>query len=346
MDRRNTTKQAADEVAPWRSSSWKLLVKALVFAALALAVFLAVRKMFAEWERTGESFADLSIRWGWIGVATSSYAAGQMLFAWFWHQLVRELGGRPGPARTLWAYTAGTLGKYIPGKAGVVLLRTALVSPDRDRRVATGLIAVYEVFTALAVGAIAAGVLLALSLPGVWVWWSCAFAMGFAFAIGLHPSVFGRVAKVASLTFRNQQRGDLRRWSLAWRRWGVLQVAGWLGTGFSFVAVGLALDLPVWSVVDACAFGGAIALATVIGFVFVFVPSGLVVREMVVVGVLAASFGHNEVLIASCVMRMVSIAGELFSAAMALAATCVAASPVLTPPDGDCDVELDAGTDG
>lgn len=318
-----------------RTRAWKLAAKAVVFAVLAWAVYLAVRKGLAEWQRTGTSFDDLSLDWRWLVPATLSFTLGQLLFGSFWLRLLRDLGIRAGAARTLWAYTAGTLGKYIPGKAGVVLLRTAMVEPDRDMRIVTGLSAVYEVFTALAVGSLFAGVTLVVSLPGLWVWWGGAFAMAIGFAVGMHPAVFGWVAKLASLTFRNQQRGDLARWSHVWRRWGVLQLLGWVATGLSFLAVAWSLDLPIATLGGAAAFAGSIALATTIGFVCIFVPSGLVVREMVIVGVLAASFGHAEVLVASCVMRMVSIAGELLAAAVGLLAARLptsASAPATSDP--------------
>lgn len=304
-----------------RARAWKLAAKAVVFAVLAWAVYLAVRKMLAQWQRTGTSFDDLSLDWRWLVPATLCFTLGQLLFGSFWLRLLRDLGIRVGAAQSLWAYTAGTLGKYIPGKAGVVLLRTAMVEPDRDMRIVTGLSAVYEVFTALAVGSLFAGVTLVVSLPGLWVWWGGAFAMAIGFAVGMHPAVFGWVAKLASLTFRNQQRGDLARWSHVWRRWGVLQLLGWVATGLSFLVVAWSLDMPIKSMGEAAAFAGSIALATTIGFVCIFVPSGLVVREMVIVGVLAASFGQTEVLVASCVMRMVSIAGELLAAAVAMLVT-------------------------
>ena len=68
---------------------------------------------------------------GWLVAAGLIYLAGLLPFALFWFRVLRVLGQRPTLRETLRAYYIGHLGKYVPGKAMVVVMRTALIRSDR-----------------------------------------------------------------------------------------------------------------------------------------------------------------------------------------------------------------------
>ena len=50
---------------------------------------------------------------------------------WFWYRTLQAFGQAPEGLSSLRAFFIGHLGKYVPGKAMVVVLRTALVRGAR-----------------------------------------------------------------------------------------------------------------------------------------------------------------------------------------------------------------------
>src|SRR5262245_35219306 len=67
------------------------------------------------------------LRPGWVILSGVLYLASQLPAGLFWHSVLRSLGQRVTSGRALRAYYIGHLGKYVPGKAMVVVLRAALV---------------------------------------------------------------------------------------------------------------------------------------------------------------------------------------------------------------------------
>src|SRR5690349_10830333 len=67
------------------------------------------------------------LQWGWAVVSGLCYLASQVPCGWFWHGVLRGLGQHPARYAAMRAYFIGHLGKYVPGKAMVVVLRTALI---------------------------------------------------------------------------------------------------------------------------------------------------------------------------------------------------------------------------
>ena len=88
------------------------------------------------------------------------YLLGLLPAGLYWHYVLKVLGQDVRLANTLRAYYIGHLGKYVPGKAMVVILRTGMV---RGHRVDTAVAAAsvfFETLTMMAVGAfLAAGIL-------------------------------------------------------------------------------------------------------------------------------------------------------------------------------------------
>ncbi len=82
-----------------------------------------------------------------------AYGLGMLPAAWFWRQSLLRLS-QPAPrGRTLYAYCAGHLGKYFPGKAMVIILRVGILAPLGVLKVATTLTIFLETLTMMAVEA-------------------------------------------------------------------------------------------------------------------------------------------------------------------------------------------------
>jgi uncharacterized membrane protein YbhN (UPF0104 family) len=102
-----------------------LLFRLAVIGLVAWGVHRTLKDAFAEWRQHGWSLTDL--QWGWLAAACVLYVAGLLPAGIYWHRLLAALGVETRLVRALRAYYIGHLGKYVPGKAMVVLLRAGMV---------------------------------------------------------------------------------------------------------------------------------------------------------------------------------------------------------------------------
>jgi glycosyltransferase 2 family protein len=84
---------------------------------------------------------------------------------------------------------------------------------------------------------------------------------------------------------------------------------------------------------------GAVALATISGFVVAVVPGGLGVREGVLMSLLAPALGRDLAVVAAVLLRLVWVVAELAAAAVLV--------PMLRPPGTSPEYpsEAEPGTD-
>src|SRR5262249_61529487 len=97
----------------------------------------------------------------WLIGAAVLYLAGLGFSMYFWFRLLRALDQQPALPTMIRAYYIGHLGKYVPGKAWSLLLRTTLAGGPRRPASVAALTAVYETLTTMAAGSLLAGLLLA-----------------------------------------------------------------------------------------------------------------------------------------------------------------------------------------
>jgi glycosyltransferase 2 family protein len=270
---------------------------------------------------------------GWLVLAAGVYAAGWLPSVWFWGALMRAVGGRVRFVDTARAYYCGHLGKYIPGKAMVLVVRAALVKDRGCRTLPAAVTASYETLTmmgtGLAVGAALAPLLFrewlaahgpATQISPVWQTVAAAFVVTVLVA-GSLPLASKFLTWVAT---KVAPGGSVESDSLHIP--SRLIAAGCGAFVVSWAVQGLSLGLvlhavtgtalapaawPVWT--------GATALSTSLGFAVLFAPAGLGVREAILLGVLNGQPGvdpHTAVA-ATVLSRIVSFVAEiLVSAAM------------------------------
>jgi hypothetical protein len=289
----------------------------VVFAAVTWRVWILIEELHAHQEGTG--FA-LSVDACWVAVAGLAYLVGAAQFGLFWRELLTDLGLAATRRAALRAYFIGSVGKYVPGKAWVVILRTGLLAPGPGRRLPVALTVLYETTSQMALGAALAGVCLVAVEPQRWHWW--AGGLGIAALLGcvLHPAVFRRLAKLLTLPFKQAGQDTtprLRYPTLA--RGSVLILIGWLLLAGSLAAVAKGIGVDVLLPLDWTRLCGAAALATAAGFVVPFMPSGIAVRELIIIELLAPRFGAAAALTASLLLRAVwtltevGVAGLLYA---------------------------------
>jgi uncharacterized membrane protein YbhN (UPF0104 family) len=320
-------------------------------ALLWLCILFFIGRQFARDLQRPELW-QRPVHLGWLLASALLYLLGLSFSAVYWQRLLVHLGARPPLGASLRAYFIGHLGKYMPGKAWAVFLRTSLVSGHGVSMGLAALTAFYEVLTTMAAGVLVAAVLFTLlgadagaglnadtlrSLLGmtqsvdvglqrsVVVLLSALLLV--ALSVPLHPAMFNLLAHRMSLPFRERDAERLPAIRFRYLLEGLfLTSVGWLLLGASFAATlrGILGDGWPWLDVRTARLPAIMGLSYVIGFVVLIAPGGLGVREFLLtllltpelVGVedMGPEDARATVVLAVLVLRLVWTVAELLMA--------------------------------
>jgi len=300
------------------------LIKWVIRLAVMLAVVWGIAR-FADGARedlvkTGFDWRE--IRWQWLGLSGVIYAVGLMPACWYWREILRALGQQPGRMETARAYYVGHLGKYVPGKALVVIIRTGLISgPHVDTTVAAVSIFI-ETLTMMAVGACVAAVILMFQFPDSGL---LLLAIGLMLGAGLPtwPPLFRWLVGKLQVKRANQGIEDALQGVD-----GRLMVRGWLSLTVGWCLLGLSL----WAVMEAipevaqgphtafsdiALFTACVSLAMVAGFLSLL-PGGVGVRELVVMTLISShpAYGPVVAIVSAVLLRFSWLMAELVVSAI------------------------------
>jgi hypothetical protein len=234
------------------------------------------------WKQLHSDQYEWQLRPGWLILACALHLVGLLPAAVFWRRVLAVLGQEARFWETLRAYYVGHLGKYVPGKAMVVIIRTGLI---RGRRVDTSVAAVsvfVETLTMMAVGACLAAAVLAIWLrdQGVLFYGS----IGLAVVAGLPtlPPVFRRLVRLVGVGKSDPAIGekigrlDFRTLMTGW----LLSTLAWCLLGMSYWATLRAMGIPDLNLFrDLPLYTAGVSFSTVVGFLLLVLPAGLLVRE-------------------------------------------------------------------
>lgn len=308
-------------------SVWKRWLVRGVKLVLVLVILFFVGWQFKR-DLAQLDFAEIQLRPGWLLATGALYLLGLFPGVWFWRHLLANFGYPLSLYAAVRAHYIGQLGKYVPGKALAVAMRSDLVHPSGVPYGVSIIATFYEVFTGMASGAIVAALVYMIEPPTfseiplaaglrwhpVWIGVVLMSMCG----IPLLPGVFNLL--IAKLTAKIQA---IELYRLPPIRFGTLAAGllttclGWWLQGLSVWAM-LQAAMPnppewTWSTWAQCT--AAIAFANVAGFVILVAPGGLGVREYLL-RMLLSSFGPGQYIAASAIMlRLVWIGAEVFIAA-------------------------------
>ena len=272
---------------------------------------------------------DWQFRFRWLAAASACYLAGLLPAGLFWYRVLGVLGQKANIGETLTAYYVGHLGKYVPGKAMVVLLRTGLI---RSERVNTGVAAAsvfFETLTMMAVGAFISAAILAVWFRDQGFLMSVAAGLMIVAGLPTLPPVFRRLARWAGIGRSDPSlRAKLDRLGM-----GTL-ILGWVAMSIGWVMLGLSL----WATLHAMGiegldvvmhlprYVGSVSLAMVAGFLSL-IPGGLGVRDLVLAELMVPYFGQVDrslepeaaALVTAGLLRLVWLVSELAISGLLLA---------------------------
>jgi glycosyltransferase 2 family protein len=287
-------------------------------AKLCLVVLVAWgihRTALSAWETLQQQhWNPTQLRPPWLVLAAGLSGLGMLPPGLFWHRVLRLLGQPARRGEALRAYYIGHLGKYVPGKAMVVVLRAGLLRAGGTTATAATVAVFYETLTTMAAGMLWTLAILALRFPtyGRLI----LTAAGLLAVVGLPtvPGIFRRLVRMSGagrLDPAAAERLDQLGFGTVGAAWVVLGAAWMLqGAGLwaTLAAGGYVSSLTWFDQVLICT--AAMALAVVAGFLS-FVPGGFVVREALLLELLSPWFGQAGALVAALVVRLVGIASEL-----------------------------------
>ncbi len=225
---------------------------------------------------------------GWLAAGLGLGTADLFLMGWVWVVLFRSLGGRVGTGEGVRIWMTTNLGRYIPGK---IWQLSGLALYMRDRRgagaaalTAAGLYQVLVLGTGIAVAAATLGARLLAEealIPTV-------VLLGALLVVLLQPSIASRISIGLARRFGETAPTSPPPRGALW------------GAATGLVAVWLVNGLGLWCVwrgaggsadPGPATMAGIYSAAYVAGYLVLFAPGGLVVREGAMAALLAATAG-------------------------------------------------------
>lgn len=267
-------------------------------------------------------WAHITIRPGWLILSTVLYIAGWLPAVWFWRELLVEVAGPVSWFEVSKAYFCGHLAKYVPGKAGVVFVRAGMMKSHGVPFGPGALSAGYETLASMAAGAAVGTALLPYAVspetltallvrvPGgakVSQLFPILVLAGSLLGVGIMSRLFHRILKKMVPTPDGQ---EVRCWAKqpTWLAFALL-VGGWWIHGLSMGCTIQALqpDPVSWS--DWPRWTAATSLCIVLGFLALFSPGGLGIREWILMEILEPTLGPLA-LVATVLSRLIWLVGE------------------------------------
>lgn len=277
-----------------KRKSWqRWIIWGLSLCLIVLVVWATRRTLssaLAEFERVRQEGGNIVVSPCYSLLAGVVYFLGFFPAAWFWYRILNWLGQEVSFIRALRAYCIGQLGKYVPGKAWVVILRASFVQGEGVQPAMAAAGVFLETLTMMSVGAVLAVLYLVINLgKNPQLFW---VAVGLFLLVTL-PTLPIFFRPILRFIARKGGREDVL---LAVEKLGFSRLAqGWLAMFLLWVMFGLSLGLTLKAlgVTEAMQLAmipnlvAGVSLATVAGFIVLILPGGLGAREFVLIAVLA-----------------------------------------------------------
>jgi len=298
---------AARSARPARARFAAAARRVLIGIALA-AVGYAV---FSEWGTVSSTLRTLS--WGSLVLSCMALVAGLLAATVGWQIVLDDLGPPVGLRRAGQILLVGSLGKYLPGSVWAYVLQMELgrkAGVPRARILTASIVqTVVSVVASLMLGILALPTVLKQSPDAVWL-----YALLPAGLAVLYPPVLARLVDTGLRVLR---RSGLER-PIGYATVGKTLVCALVSYGL--FGIHLWLLAGAWSGIGPigilmCA--GAIAMGLTVGLFAFILPSGVGLREAVVVAVLSNVMPPARAVAVALVSRLIFTFGDVATAGLA-----------------------------
>jgi hypothetical protein len=260
------------------------LRRAIAISITLLIFYFILKPLWEQWDAVRPRIGLIS--WPRFALGVVLFAVFLFVFrALLWWRLLAAMGHRVpvAPATRIWQ--TSELARYLPGVIWQVVGRVWLLRPYGVRGSVCSTSQILELLLFLLANVLVAVACLLFfgyrSIDGAARFWLLAsMALVPVLAIAIHPSVF---RPIVQRIMRALGKPDLVRSPSARIMYGLL-AWGVLGLLFQSIAVWLSVGEPLGLIIDKWwVLGGAYCLAWIAGFLAVWAPGGLGVRELVFV---------------------------------------------------------------
>lgn len=308
--------------SPPPASKRRGLLTVLKWALCLLVVGFVATRAAEMWN--DDDLQNVHLRTGWLVAAMGVYLLGWIPSAWYWRRLMQAMGQEVDVFDAVRGYYCGHLGKWVPGKAFVLVIRAGMMKSRGHSAAVAAVTATFE--TLLLMGT---GLAFGLALfpvtnwpPQVAGWFTVPWVMPLVIGIGLAASL--PVISMLLTRFATMMTpADMRR-----EQGTILIPISLVAVGLavfclSWALLGLSLGLTIRAVSDAPfqlaewpMWIGAIASATSIGFIAIFAPGGVGVREGLLIEILRIQpgVGVKQAIVVSVLLRLTWLVAEIFAA--------------------------------
>ncbi len=288
---------------------WLPAIRTIVAIAVGIGLTIAFYKAWQQLRN--EPIALSNLNWLSIALGVFLYSTTLVITALYWRSALISLGGEVSPLTAIRAFAFSQLGKYLPGKAMVVVIRADMVRSERTRLGAAIASVFVETLMWIFVGAQIASAYFLFSGDGSS--WLRALALTIMIVSGLVtiPPNFKRLARTVGKLKKSAPAAVSPEMTWITFFWGIVILSlAWMVAGMSALVVIDAIPgtAVAWS--DFWLILAAVALATVGGFVSL-IPGGIGVRELVIIPLLAPRYSTAVALVAALLIRLVWIMSEL-----------------------------------
>lgn len=290
------------------------IMKVVRWVLLVAVVGFAIAYLVSQWPAVSQAITEIAP----LSLVASMgvLIVGVVCITLSWVSLLNGLGHRISLARASQILLVGQLGKYVPGSVWAYVMQMEL---GRQHGVARARVLVASLYAA-GIGVVASLMLGALALPIVvegheYLMWL--FALLPVGLVCLHPAVMTFLANLVLRVFRRpplQERIRLRV---------VLTAVGWSLAGYVLYGVHLWLlvnSLVQPDVMTLVLLTGGISLGFTIGLLAFLLPSGVGVREAVLVAAMSVLLTVPEASGVSLVSRGMFTLADLLTAGGAVLA--------------------------
>ena len=280
------------------------MLKRIVQWVLLTAIFIFLgRIVWENWNQVRE--AHFTLRVGPLLVSTLIFIASYFIQIWAWYLITLKLGIAIPLKETLESWFYSQLGKYLPGKIWLFLSRLYLYgSKGKSKKTITVAFYLETVTLVMAAGLIFLVSLFSLrEIPSSYwgispLWFIPFFLLAFVF---LHPKVLQvTLNKILGLLKRDPIAISISYGETLWVLGVCVLSWGVGGIGFYFFVDSV---FPV-VLKDFVFLTGALAISSTLGLIALFAPSGLGVREGVLVYFLSAIMPSSVAVILSILTRL------------------------------------------
>ncbi len=269
------------------------------------------------WGTLTKAYADLQqhewhVVWPWLVLSGAFYILGTVPAAVYWYQLLRATHQEITRYAAFRAFLVSQLGKYVPGKAMVLVVRAAL---SRPMRVPTTLVTVtvfLETLTNMAAGSIVALLILAPRIAQDWKLPAAAAAMLLITGLPILPPLFKFALRYSGLVKLNPSAvNKLDHIGFRTIGWGGLMMAGgWWLMGLSLWAVLRSLGALQAGPLENLPLNTAVAAMSVVAGFLALIPGGFGVREIVIIEIATPVYGPTNAVVSAILMRFVSVVSD------------------------------------